>query len=389
MFNIINTIKQKIPLPLILSFIFIVLSFSKTLAIDVNTIAKSALVIDYDTGAILYQKNASSRMAPASMSKLLTIYVIFEELRSGNITLETKFLVSKKAWKKGGSKMFVESGKQVSVIDLLRGIIIQSGNDACIVIAEGLAGDEDRFALQMNKTAERIWLRESNFKNSTGWPDEEHYTTPNDLALLVKRIIYDFPEYYYLFAEKSFTFSDIKQSNRNPLLFNYPYSDGLKTGHTEASGYGLAASATKNNRRIILVLNGLNSKKERKDESIKLLDWAFREFVNIDLFDTNEDVIQADVWLGEDDLVGLISRNPIKVTVSKNKLKNINVKVIYESPIKSPINLNDSYAKLFIDNTVQGDLIFPLYANKDIKKAGAIRRIFSALSYIIFGAYAE
>ncbi len=375
---------------LLMSFISI-LSISENIAnaVEIDTKAKNAYILDYDTGAVLFEKNSQEKMPPASMSKLMTIYIVFEALRAGTINLDTTFIVSEKAWKKKGSKMFVEVGKSVSIMDLLKGIIIQSGNDACIVIAEGLSGNEDMFASQMNITAKQLGLNNSNFTNSTGWPDSEHYMSSRDLAELSRRLILDFPEYFYLFSEKTYTYSNIKQSNRNPLLFSYPLSDGLKTGYTEASGFGLTATALKGNKRLILVVNGLNSAKERKKESIRIFDWAFRSFININLFTSNEVVTQADVWLGEKDIVGLVSKESIKITLRKENLKNLTVKTVYESPIPSPIIKDKEYAKIIISDNATVIKEFPLYAKEDIKKAGPIKRIFSALSYIIFGAYAE
>ena len=266
----------------------------------IDTPASYAYIEDFDTGAVLLDKNSNMSMAPASMSKLMTIYLIFEALRNGNLDLETELQVSEKAWNKRGSRMFVEYGTLVTVEDLLRGIIVQSGNDACIVAAEGLFGTEEAFVDEMNRTAERLGLYQSNFSNSTGWPDDEHYMTPKDLSILTKSIIIDFPEYFPMFAEKSFRYNNIKQGNRNPLLFSKTGADGMKTGFTEASKYGLVATATRNNRRVIMVINGIESAKKRASEASRLLNWSFRQFENIDLFSKNEVVTEAGVWLGYD-----------------------------------------------------------------------------------------
>jgi len=319
----------------------------------------------------------------------MTLYVLFEEISLGNISMDTEFLVSEKAWRKGGSKMFVEIDSYVKVKDLLKGIIVQSGNDACIVIAEGISGSEDAFADLMNNKAKRLGLLNSNFKNSTGWPDDEHYMTPYDLALLSKKIINDFPEFFTMFKEKEFTFNNIKQGNRNPLLYSYQFSDGLKTGYTEASGFSLAATAEKSGRRLIAVLSGMDSVKERKDETIKLLEWGFREYENINLFEENETIIEADVWLGDKSIIDLITKKNVNFTLHRKNINNYSAKVIYNNPLPAPINTDTEYGKLIIQNTFTGDLEYSLYAKESIKKAGVFKKISSALSFFIFGGYAE
>ena len=358
-------------------------------AARISTSAKYAIVIDYDTEAVLYDKDANKRIYPASMSKLMTLYILFEELAQGTIDLDTEFVVSKKAWKKGGSRMFVEAGSKVKIKDLLRGIIVQSGNDACIVIAEGISGSEDAFADLMNNRARELGLLNSNFKNSTGWPDDEHYMTSYDLALLSKKIITDFPTFFNMFKEREFTFNNIKQGNRNPLLYSYKFSDGLKTGYTEDSGFSLAATAEKSGRRLIAVLSGMESVKERNDETIKLFEWGFREYVNINLFDKNETIIEADVWLGDKAIIDLFTNKNVNFTLQKKNITNYTAKVVYNNPIPAPIKANTEYGKLIIQNTFKGDLVYPLYAKEKVEKAGIFKKISSALSFFIFGGYAE
>ena len=319
----------------------------------------------------------------------MTLYILFEEISKGSINMESEFLVSEKAWKKGGSKMFVEIGSYVKVKDLLKGIIVQSGNDACIVVAEGISGSEDAFADLMNTKAKELGLLNSNFKNSTGWPDDEHYMTSYDLALLSKKIIHDFPSFFNMFKEREFTFNNIKQGNRNPLLYTYKFSDGLKTGYTDASGFSLAATAEKSGRRIIAVLSGMESVKERKDETIKLLEWGFREYININLFEKNETIIEADVWLGDKAIIDLITNQNVHFTLQKKNINNYSAKVVYNNPISAPINQNTEYGKLIIENTFKGTLEYPLYAREQIKKAGVFKKISSAFSFFIFGGYAE
>ena len=355
----------------------------------ISTSAKFAIIMDFDTENILLDKEANSRIYPASMSKLMTLYILFEELSEGSISMESEFLVSKKAWKKGGSKMFVEVGSSVKIKDLLRGIIVQSGNDACIVIAEGISGSEEAFVDLMNIKAKKLGLLNSNFKNSTGWPDDEHYMTSYDLALLSKKIITDFPTFFNMFKEREFTFNNIKQGNRNPLLYSYKFSDGLKTGYTEDSGFSLAATAEKSGRRLIAVLSGMESVKERNDETIKLFEWGFREYVNINLFDKNETIIEADVWLGDKAIIDLFTNKNVNFTLQKKNITNYTAKVIYNNPIPAPIKANTEYGKLIIQNTFKGDLVYPLYAKEKVEKAGIFKKISSALSFFIFGGYAE
>jgi D-alanyl-D-alanine carboxypeptidase (penicillin-binding protein 5/6) len=237
-----------------------------------ETKAKQAILVDLTTHTVLLDKNADERMPPSSMSKLMTTYMIFDGLRNGSLELSDKLRVSEKAWRKGGSKMFVELGKQIALEDLLRGIIIQSGNDACIVVAEHLAGSEEAFANMMNEKAKEIGLVGSNFVNATGWPDPEHYMTARDLYVLALHIMAEFPQYYPFYSEKSFTYHNIKQPNRNVLLHRNLGVDGMKTGHTQAAGYGIVVSAKNDEgRRLLLVINGMESERERADEAARLI----------------------------------------------------------------------------------------------------------------------
>ena len=238
-------------------------------------------------------------MSPSSMSKIMTIYYLFKKIKEGEITIDDEFEVSKKAWKKGGSKMFVEINSKVRVEDLIRGIIVQSGNDACIVVAEGISGSEAAFAEELNLLADEIGLKDSNFTNSTGWPDPEHLMTINDLLTLTIRTIEDFPELYNYYAEKEFTYNDIKQLNRNPLLYKDIPADGLKTGHTSLGGYGLVATTKFNDRRLILVLNGLSSNSERSKESQRLMRIGFNMFKNVTLAEKEERITSIPVWSGK------------------------------------------------------------------------------------------
>ena len=265
-------------------FFFIFIYFLLIVKIQaIETKSDSAIILDVNSNTILFEKNVDLKQGPASMSKLMLVYMVFERLQNNTLSLDQEFLVSKKAWKYGGSKMFVNVGDMVSIIDLLKGVIIQSGNDACIVLAEGLSGTEENMVEEMNSKSSELGLEGSNFINVTGWPNQEHYMTLRDIAHLSKLIITKFPEYYYLFSINEFTYNDIRQFNRNKLI-SIDGFDGLKTGRTTQSGFGLAASSKKNNRRIVSVVNGLNSDKERRNETKKLVNWAFREFVTLDLY---------------------------------------------------------------------------------------------------------
>lgn len=351
-----------------------------------ETAAKFAILLDYDTGAVLLEKNADEPTAPASMSKLMTLYMIFERLKAGSLRLEDTFSVSEKAWRMGGSKMFVGINTRVKLEDLLRGIVVQSGNDACIVIAEGLARNEAAFAEKMTERAREIGLTNSTFVNSTGWPDPDHTMSVRDIAKLSAIIIKEFPEYYPLFAEKTYTYNNIKQGNRNPLLYGYDDADGLKTGRTKASGYGLAASVNRQGRRLILVVNGLASRKQRTRETVRLLDWAYREFDNFKLFSAGETVDNAAVWLGEDAEVPLIIENEVTLTLPRKSRRKMEVKVSYDGPIAAPIQSGERLAILTISAPDTETQQIPLIAGKNISRLGMFGRLSAALRYLAWGA---
>lgn len=352
---------------------------------DIETNAKQAFILDAQTGTVLLDKDSDSLMPPASMSKLMTAYMLFQRLKDGRLTLEDEFVVSEKAWRKGGSKMFVEVGSRVSVEDLLRGIIVQSGNDACIVVAEGIAGSEEAFAEMMTETARKIGLEKSVFRNATGWPDEGHVMTARELAILAQRIITDFPEYYHYYAETNFTYNGIRQGNRNPLLYNMPGADGLKTGHTEASGYGLTASAKRDGRRIILVVNGLPSMNARSQESGRLMDWAFREFEALSLFKAGETVEQAEIWMGDTHTVPLVSAEDIVITVPKAARRSMVVSAVYDGPVAAPVKQGDRIATLRVALPNGATMDYPLQAGADVDELGLFGRMLAAAQHLAFG----
>jgi D-alanyl-D-alanine carboxypeptidase (penicillin-binding protein 5/6) len=352
----------------------------------IETSAREAILLDATTGRVLLDKNSDASMPPASMSKIMTTYLVFERLKDERISLDDELLVSEKAWRMGGSKMFVEVGKKARVEDLLRGIIVQSGNDACIVLAEGLSGTEQAFAEEMTRKGREIGLIGSSFANATGWPDPNHRMTARDLATLAQRIIADFPEYYQYYSETEFTYSEIRQMNRNPLLYKSLGADGLKTGHTEEAGYGLAASAVQGERRLILVLNGLESQKARSEESARLIGWAFREFGNYTLFKPAETVDEASVWLGMAPTVPLVLPEGLIVTLSRKARRDMQVKVVYDGPLPAPLQAGQEVAKLVLAAPGETPLEFPLMAGVAVDRLGFFGRIVAALEHLVFGA---
>lgn len=351
----------------------------------IETPAKNAYIIDMNTGTVLFDKNSDVPMPPASMSKLMTVYMVFERLKDGRLSMDDKFLVSEKAWRKGGSKMFVKVNSRVRVEDLLRGIIIQSGNDACIVIAEGISGSESAFAEQMTRRAKEIGLTRSTFRNATGWPDPAHRMSARDIATLSQRIITDFPDYYAIFKEKRFTYNKIRQGNRNPLLYRETGADGLKTGHTEESGYGLAASLKRNGRRIVLVVNGLPDIRARSSESLRLAEWAFRTFETYSLFKKGAIVEQADVWLGKRPLVPLVIDRDVEITLQRAARRKMTAKIVYTGPVPAPIAKGDEIAKLVISAPDFPTLEIPLRAGAAVDRLGIIGRVGSAIQHLIWG----
>ena len=355
----------------------------------VETQAKQAILADFETGSVLFEKNADESMAPSSMSKLMTIYMVFERLRDGRLSLEDKLPVSTKAWRKGGSKMFVKEGDRVSIEDLIRGVVVQSGNDACIVIAEGLAGSEEIFAEEMTERGRELGLENTVFKTATGWPDLGHTMTARDLAILTKRTVQDFPEYFHYYAEKNFTYNGIHQSNRNPLLYKNLGADGLKTGHTELGKFGLVVSAERKGRRLILVLNGLPNVRTRSKESERLLEWGFREFNNYKLFSAGETVTQASVWLGDVDQMPLVVENDLVITIPKKSRRKMQVSALFEEPVPTPIRVGQQIALLQVSAPGFETLEVPLVAGEGVGQLGLLGRLASALNYLIWGSLEE
>ena len=372
---------EKNLIKLVLVFFFILKS---SLVLGFSN-AKQAVLIDADTGYVLYEKNADELTAPSSMSKMMTVYLIFEKLQNGTLSLTDQLEVSKAAWAKRGSRMFLEENSQVSVEDLLRGIIVQSGNDACVVIAEAFSGTEENFSEELNIKAREIGLENSNFTNSTGWPDEGHLSTARDLSIIAIKTVQNFPEYYHFYAEESFEYNGINQRNRNTLLNKPVGVDGLKTGHTEAGGHGLAASALRKNQRLIMVINGLSSNKERTAEAIKLLEWGYRNFTNFDLLKEGMTVLQAKVWLGDKKTVPLVINEDTKITIPSESRDKLQFKVEYDSPISAPIEEGTKIAELEITAPGIDSLRIPLYAGSTITSLGPLSKLLSVVNYFVWG----
>ena len=353
---------------------------------NVDVLARQALIVDFETGATLLDKNADDRMPPSSMSKLMTMYVVFDRLKQGRLQMDQMLPVSERAWRMGGSKMFVDIGQQVRVEDLIRGVIVQSGNDACIVLAEAISGSEQQFAELLNETGRRIGLTNSNFRNSTGWPDPEHRMTARDLSILARRLITDFPDYYRFYNERSFRFSNISQDNRNPLLARVPGADGLKTGHTEEAGYGLTGSAIRDGRRVILVVNGLASMRARAEESERLMEWAFREFEAVTLFRAQDTVENVPVYLGERRTVPMVGGRDITLTLPRRWRDRLEVRVRYQAPLTAPVMRGQTIGELQVAGQGVPTLSVPLVAGADVEKLGLLPRIPAVIGRWVSGA---
>jgi D-alanyl-D-alanine carboxypeptidase (penicillin-binding protein 5/6) len=350
-----------------------------------ETLGKQAILLDATTNTVLFSKNPDELMTPSSMSKIMTVYKLFERIKDGGLSLTDTFRVSEKAWRKGGSKMFVALKSRVKVEDLIRGIVVQSGNDAAIVVAEGLSGSESAFADSLNVTAKKLGMTKSNFVNASGWPDPGHETTARDLATLTNATIKNFPNFYHYYNEKVFTYNGIKQPNRNPTIYRNIGADGLKTGHTEAGGYGLTASAIRKNRRLILVINGLPSKKSRRTEPEKLLDWGFREFNNYTLYKAGETVIKAKVWMGERGSIPLLIEKDLILTMPRKARRGMKVTVAMKTPASAPIQKGQVLAMLKIKIPNQKNIELPLVSYTSVGQLGLFSRLGKAVEYLLWG----
>ncbi len=350
-----------------------------------TTIAPNAILIDGTTGTVLLEKNADEPLPPASMSKLMTVLMVFERLKAGVLSIDQTFPVSRKAWKMGGSKTFVRVNRRVSVGDLLRGVIVQSGNDASIVIAEGISGSEEAFSDAMTARARELGLASASFRNATGWPHPEHVISARDLARLAQILVTEFPEQYAMFAEREFEFNGIKQRNRNPLLGRVPGADGLKTGHTNVSGYGLTASAERDGRRLYLVLNGLQNSRARAREAERLIEWGFREFAAYPLLKKGETVETAAVWLGSLDRVPLVPSRDVVLSLKRQARSGLKASVRWTGPIVAPVAEGQQLATLRLEAPGIQPVEHLLYAGAKVERVGFFGRIFERVRAMIFG----
>ncbi|MDA5094967.1 D-alanyl-D-alanine carboxypeptidase [Aliiroseovarius sp. KMU-50] len=361
--------------PLIL---IVVLALGALPARAFDTRAASAYVLDVTTGTVLMEKNADVALPPASMSKLMTVNLLFEALADGRVTMSTPFAVSERAKNMGGSTMFLNTQDRPTVEDLLQGIIVQSGNDACVVVAEGLGGTEEAFARMMTERAKDLGMENSSFGNSSGWPDPRQRMSMKDLAILTNHIITDFPQYYPYFSQTEYHYkgrAPDNRFNRNPLLNLGIGADGLKTGHTQEAGYGLVGSARQGNRRVIFVVSGMNSEKERAEEAEAIVNWAFRQFSMKTPVKAGERVTEIPVWLGENDSVGLTVEKDVALLVSALGRGALNAEVKWIGPVEAPITAGQQLAEMVVKRPDLPDQIIPLVAAEDVASGGIGKRM--------------
>ena len=350
-----------------------------------ETPATAAYLYDVTTGTVLFEKNADVPLPPASMSKLMTLYMLFEALRDGRVTLETEFGVSTKARQMGGSTMFLDETDRPTVEELIKGIIVQSGNDACVVVAEGLAGSEDAFARQMNARAPEIGLTQSTFANSTGWPNPNHRMSMKDLGTLAVRLIEDFPEYYGYFALEEWDFdgrSPSNRFNRNPVLSLGLGADGLKTGHTQEAGYGLTGSALQGDRRVVFVFTGLDSQIERRQEAEAMINWGFRQFLERDIAKAGDTLATAPVWLGSQQQVNLVAADDITLLVPAIGQDSVDMRVEYRTPLEAPLTQGQTVAELVVTAPDMLEKRVPLVSDRDVEYGGFLPRLRASASVL-------
>ncbi len=356
-----------------------------------ETKAKFAILMDSRSGKVFFEKDANELMAPASMSKIMTMLMVFERLRNGRMRLDDEFTISEDAWRRGGaasggSTMYAVLNSRVKLRDLMKGVIVQSANDACIAIAEGIAGSEEAFGDMMTKRARELGLEKSTFRNSTGLPHPEHRMTAFELATLARYLIEVFPENYKLYSEREFTWNNIKQYNRNPLLGSYPGADGIKTGYIREAGYGLVGSAVRSGRRLIVVVNGLRSKSQRGREAQKLLDWGFRKFRQISVFGRGETVSQARVWGGQKAWVALIAKEPVNMLLAAEERNSAQAEIVYNGPLRAPVREGQQIG--FIRLSVDGRVVSkqPLFAGSSVDAGDSSwRKALDTVTYMLFG----
>ena len=380
-----------IKLRLITILLTLLLTANSNAAFEIK--ARTAILQDYLSGEILFEKDADKSIYPASMTKIMTAIIAFDLIKNGDLNLDEKFLVSENAWRlssAGYSSMFIMVGDEVSVENLLKGIIVASGNDACVALAEGIAGTEDEFAVMMTAKAKEIGMDNTNFANSSGINDTENVSTVRDIMLMSRYLIKEFPEEYKYFAEKEFTWDrtggdPITQGNRNPLLYKSLGADGIKTGYLAVEKYSLASSVERNGRRLIAVGSGFNTKNDRSRESAKLLTWGLTNFDLVEITKVNTPIEDVDVWLGKKDTVKTYIKNDIYKTIPKGKKRLLKVSLNYNGPIQAPIKKDDILGKLKL--TYNGDLIveYDLLAYEDVKKLNVFSRLIKSINFLIWG----
>ena len=371
----------------LLSFNFIWMKKSISQLLDIKSPAKQVIIYDHEADEVLFEKNADQIMKPASMAKVMTAYIIFDKLKDQSLQMSDTFLVSNRAWRMGGSRSFLELNTNVSIKDLLLGLIVQSGNDAAVVLAEGVSGEEEAFAREMNRYAKILGMNNTYFTNATGWPHPDLKTTSRDLIILTRNIINNFPKLYELFNEKIYTYNNIKQSNRNPLLYSMNGADGLKTGHTNESGYGLIGSVKKNNRRVSIVINGLNSKKKRTFESKRLFNIVFRETALLSLFNDKKSLAKANVWLGKQPQVNLVAEKAFKKIISPLELNKTKIKIQWQDPISAPIAKGDKVGNIFIDIPGKELIKQNIVSSQSIDTMSTFMKAKSILMYLLYGEF--
>ena len=355
--------------------------------------ASTAILQDYHSGQILYEKYSNKKIYPASMTKIMTTIIAFELIRTGDLSLDDKFLISENAWRlstSGYSSMFIMVGDEVSVENLLKGIIIVSGNDACVALAEGIAGSEEEFAILMTVKAKEIGMVNTNFSNSSGIGDPDNYSTVKDILKMSNYLIKTYPEFYKYYKEKDFTWDrtggdPITQGNRNPLLYKNLGADGIKTGYLTVEKYSLASSIVKNNRRLIAVASGFNTKHDRSKESVKLHVWGLTNFDTIKIAAKNENIDSLRVWLGKKEKVNVYVSENIYRTIPKARKKYLKAKIVYDGPIAAPIKKDDQVGKLIIYYKDEFISEFGLFASEDVKKVNIFSRIIKSINFLIWG----
>ena len=374
-------------------FIFLYLNLSFNLFANPNIQARTGILIDYHSNKVLYELDPDSQIYPASMTKIMTSIIAFDLLKKNKLSLDDKFIISENAWRlsqAGYSSMFIMINDQVSVENLLKGIIIASGNDACVALAEGIAGSESNFADMMNEKAGEIGMTSTNFTNSSGINDPDNVSTARDIAIMSKYLIKNYPTFYELFAEKTFTWDrtggePIKQGNRNPLLYKNVGVDGVKTGYLAVEKYSLASTMKKKDRRVIAVASGFNTKNLRSSESLKLLNWGFRNTNTFEISKKNETIFELDTWLGTSNMIKATTKEDFYLTINKKDISHLTVSLDYEGPILAPVTKGTQIATMTVKNKDEIIKSLPLYAVEDLKKVNFFKSLITSLNYLIWG----